>query len=76
MVKPYDHLQGQGHVFWPTVVASLMLIDCLVPESIQGCNFAFADSLRPCIKVKVMETSMGIYVIHKSTGMPSFNVIA
>ena len=33
--KPYKRLQsqGQGYVKWPTVVASLMLIACLVAES-------------------------------------------
>ena len=37
MGKPYKRLQsqGQGHVKWPTVVASLMLIACLVAET---CN--------------------------------------
>ena len=36
MAKPYKHLQSQGHVKkWPTVVASLMLIACLVTESMQ-----------------------------------------
>ena len=39
---------------WPTVEASLMVIACLVHDWF----VAFADPLWPCIKVKVIDTSM------------------
>ena len=59
MNKPYKCLQshGQGHIKkGPTVVASLMVIACLVAENMQRWFFAFADPLWPCIKVKVIKT--------------------
>ena len=56
---------------WPTVVASLKLVACLVVEIIQDWIFPFADPLWSCIKVKVIETS-----IHTSTAMPRVDVIA
>ena len=46
-VKPYKRLQSQGHVKnqTPTVVASLILVACLVAESIQHLFYVFADPL-------------------------------
>ena len=47
-VKPYTRFQkSHGHTQkWPTLVASLMLIACLVDEIIQpGVLFAYADPL-------------------------------
>ena len=38
--------------------------------------FSFADPLWPSIEVKVIETSMSIYAMHKPTVVPSVNVIA
>ena len=73
MIKPYKHLQSEGHVKkneWPTLVSGLMLIACLVVKSIQRWSFAI------CIQVKVIEMSMSIYGIHTSTTMPNLNVIA
>ena len=58
LVKPYNHLQSQGHVKKkkrPTVVANLMPIDCLLAESIQCWLLAFADPLWPYITVKVIQ---------------------
>ena len=48
MVKPYKRLQsqGQGHVKnKPTVEASVMIISCLVAESMQRRFVVFADPL-------------------------------
>ena len=71
MIRPYKSVQGQGHVNKKktkktrTVAASLMLITCLgLVVEIYYFNadcFASADPLRPCIKVKVIETNMSIY---------------
>ena len=55
---------------WPTDVASLVLVACLVAESIQRWYFAFVDPLWPC--VKVIETSMGAYMV--SISLPSCQV--
>ena len=77
IIKPLQS-HGQRHVNkWPTFVVSLMLIACLVADSMQRWFvFAFADPLWPCVKVRVIKTSMSIYGIDKSTLMPSLNVIA
>ena len=59
LVKPYKRFQSQGHVQkreWPTDVASLMFVACLVVEIIQRWFFAFVYPLWPCIKVKIIET--------------------
>ena len=70
MGKPYKSVQSQGRVKkWPTVVESLMLVAGLIVEIIQHWIFAFADPLWPCSKVTVIETSMIIYAIYRSTVM-------
>ena len=63
---------------WPSVVlvASLMFVAYLVVQIIQHWIFAFADPLWPCIKNKIIKTSMSRYAMHKSTAMPSLNAIA
>ena len=53
------------------VAASLIFIACLVVEIIQSWFFSSAEPLWPCIKVKVIKTTMS-----KSTFMPSLNAIA
>ena len=47
LYKEYKHLQSQGDVKkkGPTVVASVMLVTCLVVEIIQHSIFTFADPL-------------------------------
>ena len=75
MIKLYKRLKSQEKKR-PTIVASLMLVACLVVKIILHWIFAFADPQWPCIKVKVIKTSMSIYAIHKSTVMPSLDAIA
>ena len=48
---------------WPIVVARSMLIACLAVE-MNGWMCSFAKPLWPCIKVKVIDTSMSIYICH------------
>ena len=83
MFKPYTRFQSQGHVQKkekrkkrPNNVASLILVAFLVVEIIQHRICAFADPLRPCIKVKVIEVSTSRYVMCTSTVMPSLDNIA
>ena len=57
------------------IAASLIFIACLV-EIIQSWFFFSAKPLWRCINVKVIETTMSIYPMHKSTVMPSLNAIA
>ena len=63
MVKPNKRFQSQGHI----------------KKSFNADFLAFPDPLWPCIKVKVINMSLSIYmylyVVHKSTVMPSFNAI-
>ena len=54
----------------------MIIIPCLVAESMQRWWFAFSDPLWACIMVKVIEGSMIIQGIYKSTIMPSLNGIA
>ena len=56
--------------------ASLICIACLFVEIIQSWFFSSAEPLWPCIKVKVIETTMSKYPMNKSIFMPSLNVIA
>ena len=53
--KRFAKSRSRSHEKWPTVVASLMLIACLVVESIQRW---FLYLCWPSIKVKVIKTSM------------------
>ena len=70
MVQPYKPFQSQGHIKnCPIVVASLIIIACLVVEIIQCWFFSFVNSLWPCIKVKVIKMSMSIYPMHKVSFM-------
>ena len=72
MVKPYTHLQSQGHVKkWSSVVASLMLIACSVAESIERRCFAFADPLWPCIRSR---SSKRAWASMASISLPSCQV--
>ena len=83
IVKLYKRLQSptqsqaQGHVKNGPPIASLMLITRLISEHSTLIFLSLPTHCDlPCIKVKVIERSMSIYGIHKSTVMPSFNVIA
>ena len=75
MVKPYKRFQSQSHEKEkrPTIITSLMLIACLVVEIIQHWIVVFADPLWPYIKV--IETSVSRYALHKSTIMPSLDAM-
>ena len=57
-------------------MASLTLITCLDVEIIQRWIVSSADRRLPCTKVKIIETSMSIYAMYKSTIMPRLNAIA
>ena len=47
----------------------------IVVEIIQRAFFPCGKPLWPCIQVKVIEMSMSIYAMHKSTVLPSLNAI-
>ena len=47
MIKPYKHFLSRSRKKWPTVVASLMLVACLVVEIIQHWIFAYDLASRP-----------------------------
>ena len=67
LVEPYQRFQRDGHLKKKNglgVVASLMLVTCLVVEIIQHRIFAFADPLWPCIKDKFINASMSIIYIY------------
>ena len=70
--KMFSKLQSRSCTKWPTVVASLMLITCLVVEIIQRWMFSLADPLWPCIKVKVTEMSMSISSATCKNGLSCF----
>ena len=57
---------------WPTDVASLMLVACLVVGLIQRWIFAFPNPLWPCINVKVIATSTSRYM--PCISLPSYQV--
>ena len=76
MVKPYTRLQCQVHVSkCPTGVARLMLLACLVVEIIQHWILGICRHTMTLHPVKVIETSMNMYAMYRSTAMSSLNVI-
>ena len=80
MVKPCTRFQSQRHVkAWPTFVASLMLIACLVVEIIHNADFVCL--CRPTVTLHQGQGHRNehghIYAMCESTGvMPRVNVIA
>ena len=73
-VKPYKCFQSQGQI--KIAYRCNKFNGCLVVEIIQRWNLSSAKPLWPCIKVKVINKSMSMYSMHKSTGVPRFNAIA
>ena len=64
-----DDFKLQYNFMWPTVAACLICIACLVNEIIQSWIYSSSKPLWPCIKVNVIETTMSIYPMQKSTFM-------
>ena len=80
IVKPYTHLQSptqgqaQGHVKMAyIIIASLMLIDGVLAESIQRSLFCLC---RHTVTLHQGQGHRNDHGIHTSTVMPSLNVMA
>ena len=76
-------IQDKGYWHFWTVLELMIvayrcskLIACLVVENIQSWFVSSAKPLWPRTKVKVTDTSMSMYAMHKSTVMPNVNAIA
>ena len=72
-VKPYIRI-FKVKIMWKRLYRAWLLLALCWDNS--KLIFSNVKPLWPWIKVKVIEMSMSIYVMHKSTFMPSWNVIA